>query len=522
MKQIIKETIEQAIEKLFPGQKVDFLVDFTKEEKFGDLSTNVAMVLAKQLKKNPLEIAEMIRNEIQDARLEKIEVAAPGYLNFSLSKSYFREKISEINKTRSQFGSSDSGKNLKINNEFISANPTGPLQMGNGRGGFYGDVLSRVLKKCGYAVVSEYYINDGGSQVIKLGHSVIKDKEAVYQGDYIEKLNEKYGHLDFNTAGKKSAEYILKNSIQPTISEKMKIHFDLWLSERKDIVEAGLTQKAIGILKEKNCTYEKDGALWLATSKLGDEKDRVLIKSDGQNAYLASDCGYLLHKIERKFDKLIIILGADHHGYKARLNAAAQMLGFRGDLQFIIVQLVRLVKDGKEVRMSKRAGNVVNIDELIDKVGLDVARFFFLMYSPDTHMNFDLKLAQERSQKNPVYYVQYAYARISSILKKAKGIEWENNVDFSLIKEKKELSLIKELIKLPDLIDETSQNYEIHKLPHYAIKLADKFHSFYNAHQVIDKDNPELSKARLNLVNAVRIVLGETLRIIGVNAPEKM
>ncbi len=246
-----------------------------------------------------------------------------------------------------------------------------------------------------------------------------------------------------------------------------------------------------------------------------------MIKSDGQKTYFASDCGYILNKMERGFSRIIEIWGADHHGYVNRFKAAAKALGFSGELKFIIIQLVRLIKDGKEVRMSKRAGNVVYIDELIDEVGHDVARFFFLMYSPDTHMNFDLGLAKERSEKNPVYYVQYAHARICSILRKAGNPQFGNGVTQWLAHEK-ELGLMRELNKFPELIEEISKSYEVHKLPHYAIKLADKFHSFYQEVRVIDAEKPEIMKARLILANAVKIVLGETLRLIGVSAPEKM
>ena len=526
MKNEIKKILNEAAKKLINEEKVDFSVDSPKDEKFGDYSSNLAMVLAKKMGKNPLAIAEDIKKEIEKIKNEnfsKIEVAKPGYINFYLADKYLQEKVREINKLGEKFGASRIGQGIKVNNEFISANPTGPLHLGNGRGGFYGDVLSKILKKCGYEVINEYYVNDGGGQILKLGHSVLKDSEAVYAGDYIDELNAKFGRLSLGEAGQKAVGDILENIIQPTVEEKMKINFDVWFSE-KSLYDSDLVDKALEILKGKNVTYEKDGALWLATSKFGDDKDRVLVKADGQKTYLASDCGYILNKMERKFDKLVEIWGADHHGYLNRFQAAAKALGFQGELKFIIVQLVRLVKDGKEVRMSKRSGNVVYINELIDKVGHDVARFFFLLYSPDTHLNFDLGLAEERSQKNPVYYVQYAHARICSILKKAKSekLKIKGEADLALLKNEKELSLIKELNKFPEIIQEISASYEVHKLPHYAIKLADKFHSFYNAIQVIDKDNPELIQARLKLVNAVRIVLRETLNLIGVGAPEKM
>ena len=529
--------------------------EYAKNEKFGDYTSNVAMLLAKKIGKSPMEIAEAIKDVIchsersEESRniksgdtitgsfanaqddtvknFEKIEVAAPGYLNFYLSKKYLQDVVKKINAEKENFGASQKGKGIKINNEFISANPTGPLHLGNGRGGFYGDSLSKILRKAGFDVTVEYYVNDAGEQVVKLGHSVLKDGEKVYEGEYIDELNKKFGKIqDVREVGEKSANYILENIIKKTVKEKMRIEFDEWTSE-KELQKKGYDNRAVEMLKKKGFTYESDGALWLKTTEFGDDKDRVLVKSDGKNAYIAGDCGYMLDKIERGFDKLIMGLGADHHGYVSRLKAVAKMLGFHGDFRIILSQLVRLVKDGKEVRMSKRAGNVVYIDDLIEEVGHDVARFFFLMYSPDTHMNFDLGLAKEQSQKNPVFYVQYAHARICSILQKSlsannKQESASNDINLSLLSHEKELDLIKELNKFPELIEEISESYEAHRLPHYALKLADKFHSFYDACRVIDEENPELSKARLSLVNSARIVLAETLRLIGVSAPKSM
>ncbi len=561
MKTELKQLIEKAIleakkNQAWPDFELpEIVVDYPKQENFGDYTTNIAMILAKKVGKSPMETAEKIKNElchsgldpeskeipesssgqalnqVQDdtcKEFEKIEVVAPGYINFYLAKKYLQNIVAEVNKEKENFGSSKIGNGVKINNEFISANPTGPLHLGNGRGGFYGDSISKVLRKSGFEVVNEYYVNDAGEQIVKLGHSVLKDEEAVYGGEYVDSLHEKFsGESDAKTVGQKAAGLILEEIIKKTTSEKMQIGFDSWISERS-LYDESFVKKAIATLKEKNLTYEKDGALWLRTTDFGDDKDRVLVKSDGQKTYFASDCGYLLNKKQRSFSKVIEIWGADHHGYIDRFRAAAEALGFeKGNIKFIIVQLVRLVKNGKEVRMSKRAGNVVYIDDLIEMVGHDVTRFFFLMYSPDTHMNFDLGLAEERSEKNPVFYVQYAHARIASILRKAE--QEITNYKLQITKtglnpltHEKELSLMRELNKFPELVSEISQTYEVHKLPHFAIRLADKFHSFYNECQVIDKNNLELSQARLSLVNAVKTVLAETLRLIGVNAPERM
>lgn len=531
MKKELKKIIEKAVKEAFGIEKVSFTVDYARDEKFGDYSTNAAMVLGKILKKNPMEIAEILklgfRNFLKPSF--RMEIAPPGYINFYLSAKYLQDKVAQINQEKENFGNSAIGRGGKVNNEFISANPTGPLTVGNGRGGFCGDVIGRVCRKAEFAVINEFYVNDAGGQVEKLGHSVLKDSAAVYSGDYIDELNKKYAGLgDVREIGEKAAKDILENIIKKTIEEKMRIEYDVWMSEKE--IQKNYVDRAIEILKSKKLTYEADGALWLKTSQFGDDKDRVLIKSDGQKAYFAGDCGYVLNKIERKFDRLIMILGADHYGYVARLRALAEALGFSGRFDFIIAQMVRVVKDGKEVRMSKRAGNVVYIDELIDEVGHDAARFFFLMYSPDTHMNFDLGLAKERSEKNPVYYVQYAHARISSILRKLEELKDSTSLDqngqkksnLELLTHEKELSLIKELSRFPELIEEIAESYEVRKLPQYAIKLADKFHSFYNACRVIDTEKPDRSAARQELVNAVRIVSKETLRLIGVDAPEKM
>jgi arginyl-tRNA synthetase len=303
----------------------------------------------------------------------------------------------------------------------------------------------------------------------------------------------------------------------------MGIYFEVFISEKRDIVEQGYVDKALVLLQQKNLTYELESAVWLKTTEFGDDKDRVLVKSDGTRTYFASDCGYLLSKMERGFTRFILTLGADHHGYQARLRAAAEALGFVGRFDFVFVQMVRLMKDGEEVRMSKRAGNVVAIDELIEKVGADVARFFFLMYSPDTHMNFDLGLAEERSQKNPVYYAQYAHARLSGILRKAQSLGFDvERGDVSLLTHPKERLLLAELLSFPDLIAETAEHYTVHHLPQYAIRLADRFHSFYDVCRVIDVDQRSLSEARLRLVKSVILVLGETLHLIGVAAPESM
>lgn len=528
MREIVAGKLKEVFVRIFPDVLIlesEIEIIYPPEE-FGDYSTNLALKVAKSLKKNPREIAELIKKELEKDNEEenifsKIEVAGAGFLNFYLSSQSFERQILEIKNKKENFGNSEIGKGVKVNNEFISANPTGPLHLGNGRGGFFGDALSKVLRKAGFEVVNEYYVNDAGEQTLKLAHSFKKDSQTVYTGEYIEELRKRHKEIiDMEVAPSAAplANAILEEYIIPAV-EKMEVEFDEWFSE-KSLYDDGFVDKAIDRLKGKGVIFEQDGALWLKTTEFGDDKDRVLVKTDGQKTYFASDCGYILNKIERGFGKIIEIWGADHHGYTPRFQAAAKALGFRGELKFIIVQLVRLIKDGKEARMSKRAGNVVYIDELISEVGHDAARFFFLMYSPDAHMNFDLELAKEKSNKNPVYYVQYACARMSGILGKTKDLEKEK-ADFSLLVSEKEIELIRHLMRFPDLISEIARSYEVHKLTHYAIKLADKFHSFYHVCRILDEEK-NLAAARRELVSATKIVLSEALRLIGVSAPEKM
>ncbi len=529
MKEKIELSLKETLTRLFEGGKLGRFdlgkVSLTRptDEQFGDYTTNIALAVAKEIGMKPRELAELIVASFTSSLVAKTEIAGPGHINFYLSDTAYTETFKHVLKEDGRYGSSMQGDGEKVNNEFISANPTGPLHLGNGRGGFYADSLSRVLEKAGYDVTNEYYVNDAGEQVMKLGHSVLKDSEAVYGGEYIDKLSEQIkGETDVRAAGEKAAKIILEEMIQPATKDVMRVRFDQWTSE-KQLITDGYIDKALALLKERGKTFEADGALWLRTTEYGDDKDRVLVKQDGSKTYFASDCGYLLNKMERGFTTLIETWGADHHGYISRFKAAAEALGFTGKIHFSIVQLVRLMKDGEEVRMSKRAGNVVGIDELIETVGHDVARFFFVMYSPDTHMNFDLGLAEERSEKNPVFYVQYAYARLSSILRKAEESNLKPSTEaLNLLVHPKEKLLIRELMAFPELIERMASEKTIHALPQYAIRLADRFHSFYADCQVVDTENVALSGARLSLIQATKSVLGEALRLIGVSAPEKM
>ena len=538
MKETIQEVLKDALRTLAVGDEVLFEVTFPKDDSHGDYVSSVALSLAGHLKRSPLDIAHALEEQLsKDDRLKHctIEVAPPGYINISLTPEALSDVVAEIGEERNEYGSGVCGNQHKTLLEFISANPTGPLHIGNARGGFFGDTLSRILKKCGGNVSTEYYVNDAGEQVAKLGHSVLKDAEAIYGGEYIDRLNERLAAqqdgvdtADPRAVGEWAGRIVLEEYIQKTVSERMGISFDTFVSEKKDIVEAGYVDRAIALFKEKELTYEEAGALWLRTTMYGDDKDRVLVKANGEKTYFASDCGYLLHKKERGFERIIEVWGADHHGYVVRFRAAAEALGFSRDcVRFTLVQLVRLVKDGKEVRMSKRAGNVVTVDELLDRIDPEVVRFFFLMYSPDTHMNFDMGLAEERSQKNPVFYVQYAHARMASIFRKVEelfGIHLFERItrDEIQLHAPKELLLARHLAKFPELLRVAAETNTVHQLPQYAIRLADLFHSFYDACVVLDAENMPVTRSRLALVGATKNVLAETLRLLGISAPEKM
>jgi len=535
----IKESIKtlQKEKKLPEFEVPEILVEQPREKSHGDCSINIALQIAKIAKKKPIEIADLITQSLNDSITQslfnKVKTAKPGFINFFLSEEYLQNQVKEILKQKNKFGDLKIGKKEKINVEFISANPTGPLTLGNGRGGFGGDVLSNVLEKAGYKVIREYYINDVGNQVKMLGHSVIGDEQAVYKGKYIEDLQKRVKGDNPEKVGEKSARIILKEMVKPSV-KKMGIKFDKWFSEKSlykfSVINLILNKKdvdrIIKMMKVKDLIYDKDDAVWFKSTELGDDKDRVLIKKNNEKTYLVSDMLYLKNKFDRKFNKLIFFWGADHYGYINRIKAAAEALGYKKEqINIIILQLVTLFEKGKKVRMAKRTG-FIDLDELVDKVGLDVARFFFLARSLDTHFNFDMNLAKEQSQKNPVYYVQYAYARICSILRKnpKSKIQISNqiqNPNVKLLTHSAELNLIKQLIRFPEIIEDTARDYQVQRVPQYALDLADSFHRCYENCQVISEDK-ELTKARLTLVSATKVVLKNTLDLMGISAPEKM
>lgn len=521
----LKKVIEEAIAKI-SSREIRFTVEPAKKE-FGDYATNAAMILARELGERPQEVASKLIDELKlNPMFENVNAAGPGFINFKISLPYFQQKILNVINAGDHYGHSDLGKDLKVNVEFISANPTGPLTLGNGRGGFFGDCLARVLKAYGAEVHREYYINDRGVQITALGHSVLKDSEAVYKGAYIDEIAPRIEVKDPEKVGEVAATILMEEYIKKTIA-KMGIKFDTWFSEKSLHVSKEVTA-AMGALDELGLTYNKEDATWLKTTDFGDDKDRVLITSKGEFTYFASDIAYHFNKIKRGYNLLIDFWGADHHGYVSRLLSAIDMLrpkyDWSGELKILICQLVRLMSNGQEVKMSKRAGTYVTLDELIDEVGIDVTRFFFLERSLDTHMDFDLDLAKEKSDKNPVFYVQYAYARINSIIAKIQETRNNNQTkpNLQLLNHPAEISLIKQLIKLPELVEEIAGDNQVQKLAFYARDLATSFHAFYENCPVVKAESAELAAARVQLLQATKIVLKNTLDLLGVSAPEKM
>ena len=546
----LKEEIKAAVIKagLATEEQVpQAVLELPKDKTHGDYSTNMAMQLTKIAKKAPKMIAEAIIANFDQSKasIEKIEIAGPGFINFYMDNSYLTELVPVILKADEAYGESDFGKGEKIQVEFVSANPTGDLHLGHARGAAVGDTLCNVLSKAGYDVSREYYINDAGNQINNLAISIEAryfqalglDKEMPadgYHGEDIigigKTLAKEYGDKYVNVDEKERydffREYGLKCEMEKlkTDLENFRVGFDVWYSETS-LYQNGKIDEALSVLKERGHVYEEDGATWFRSTELGDDKDRVLIKQDGSYTYLTPDIAYHRNKLERGFDTLINIWGADHHGYIPRMKAAIEALGYnREQLEVEIIQLVHLFKDGEKMKMSKRTGKAVTMRDLIEMVGLDATRYFFAMRSADTHMDFDLDLAVSKSNDNPVYYSQYAHARISSILRQGveQGISYEGITDFSALSTEKEFELLKKLGEFPQAIAEAAEKRMPHRMTNYIFDLASTFHSFYNADKVLDVEKMDRSKARLALVKSVQITLRNALALIGVSAPEKM
>ncbi len=547
----LKEEIKAAVLKAglaTEDQMPDVILELPKDKTHGDYSTNMAMRLTKIAKKAPKQVAEaLIENFDQTkASIEKIEIAGPGFINFYMNNAYLTELIPAILEAGDQYGESDFGQGEKIQVEFVSANPTGDLHLGHARGAAVGDSLCNLLAKAGYDVSREYYINDAGNQINNLAVSIEAryfqalgmDKEMPadgYHGEDIigigkklaEEFGDKYVHVDEKERYDFFREYGLKYEMSKLKQdlENFRVGFDVWYSETS-LYQDGKIDAALAVLKENGHIYEEDGATWFRSTELGDDKDRVLIKQDGSYTYLTPDIAYHRNKLERGFETLINIWGADHHGYIPRMKAAIEALGYNRDqLEVEIIQLVHLYKNGEKMKMSKRTGKAVTMRDLIDEVGLDATRYFFAMRSADTHMDFDLDLAVSQSNDNPVYYAQYAHARICSILRSGEEQghrALKMSMISSAISSEKEIELLKKLGEFPQAIAEAAEKRMPHRITNYIFDLASTFHSFYNANKVLDTDHLNRSKARLALVKSVQITLKNALALIGVSAPEKM
>ena len=554
MKQVITALLENAIRSavadgLLPaGALPPVEVDWTKDAGHGDYASNAAMVLARPARKNPRDIAGILLERIDDSGriLEKVEIAGPGFMNFFIREGCWSPLLKKVEDEGGRYGSSDLGKGRRIQVEFVSANPTGPLHIGHARGAVVGDVVANILAAVGYDVFREYYINDTGNQMNNLGRSVLlryrellgresEFPEGCYKGEYIRDLaaellkreGERYLDMDPEAAIPLLTTYA-GGAILEGIKEDLRrfgVVFDLYFSERELYREDGV-EILLRALEEKGFIYREGEALWFRTTAFGDEKDRVVIRQNGDPTYFAADIAYHRNKFLRGFDTVIDIWGADHHGYIPRMSAAVQALGYAKEaLKVILVQLVNLLRDGKPVAMSTRSGEFDTLREVVDEVGKDAARYNFLMRRSDSHLDFDLELAKRQSSENPVYYVQYAYARICSILRMAAERGYAaphyGEARLDLLKSAEEIDLIKAITRFPEVIEGAARTLEPHRLTFYLNDLAAVFHSYYNKNKVISDDG-DLTGARLFLAKSVRTVLENALTLLGVSTPDKM
>ena len=523
------------------------MLEKPKEKSHGDFAANIAMQLARVAKMAPRKIAEQIVEQIDEdkANIEKIEIAGPGFINFFMKQDFLYEVIDTVLEQKGEYGKSNFGKNKRIQVEFVSVNPTGDLHLGHARGAAFGDALCNVLAAAGYEVEREYYINDAGNQIDKLAESIetrymeALGKEAempedgYYGQDIIEigkKLAEEYGDEWLQKDRKERLAFFRDYGLKYELGkikadlDEFGVFFDNWFSEMS-LYEDGKIEKTLQELKEKGYTYEKDGATWFKSTAFGDDKDRVLIKQDGSYTYLTPDIAYHKDKLERGFDKIINVWGADHHGYVPRMRAAIQALGYPAEkFSVSIIQLVNLYENGEKVRMSKRTGKAVALRELVEDVGADAVRYIFTMRSNDSPLDFDIDLAKKQSNENPVYYVQYAHARICTMLEQAaeKGFHLDADYDAKVLTNEKELDLLKHIATFPQVVVDAAEKEAPNRITQYVFDLASLLHSFYNAEKVINEDDVPLTKARLALMKAVQITIANALNIIGVSAPNKM
>ncbi len=543
--QYLREVITSGLQKLgWPAENI--ILNRPRQEGFGDFATTVAMTLAKVLKKAPRPLAEQLVAALEYDRtlLTEISIDGPGYINFRLGEGYWHRVLAEILREAESFGRSNWASGRKINFEFVSANPTGPLNIVSARAAAIGDVMANLMQAVGAEVAREYYINDAGQRVKALGYSVSsrymalfgKDEpfpEDGYHGEYVKdlaaSLREEFGDgfvaMSVTERSAKFTELALARMIaaqKKTLAE-YRVHYDIWFSEQS-LLESKRDEEVLQLLAEKNLSYTKDGALWFVASQFGDSEDRVLVKRDGEPTYFLGDIAYHLDKYRRGFTHLHDLWGPDHHAHIMRMKGALEALGYkRGTFEVEIIQQVNLLRGGEVVKMSKRSGNIIEMRELLEEVGVDAARYFFLMRKLDTPMDFDIDLAKKQSDENPVFYVQYAHARVCSVLVYAEeqGAPLAETYEAALLANAEELALLKKLSEFPEVVSKAAEVLEPHRLTIYLHELASTFHQFYHHHRVVTEDKT-LTQARLHLVEAVRIVLRNALRLLNVSAPEKM
>lgn len=563
MSKIVKETeielkniIEQAVKKavsngaLPEAEMPQFNIEKPANKDNGDYSTNVAMAGARAFKKAPRMIAEAIASciDLDGTAFDRVEIAGPGFMNFFLSQQFYSNVLKDVFSCGKDYGKSDYGQGKRVLVEFVSANPTGPMHIGNARGGAIGDCLASVLDWAGFSVNREFYVNDAGNQIEKFATSLevrylqhydssVELPEDAYHGqdivehaeNFIKEYGDKYVNADSKERRKALVDFALPKNIAGLERDlgRYRITYDKWFRE-STLHNDGSVQRVIDALKEKGVTYEQDGALWFKASEYGNDKDIVLVRANGLPTYIVPDIAYHYNKlVTRGYDKAIDVLGADHHGYVPRMKAALTALGLDASrLDCVIMQMVRLVRDGETIKLSKRSGKAITLNTLIDEVPLDAARFFFNLREPNSHFDFDLELAAKQSSENPVYYVQYAHARICSIIKKAQeqGVELKTPSDdeLALLNSKEEKDLIRHLSLLTDEIVSAAKSYDPAKITHYVIELATLFHKFYNAQRVMLDDNEGLMQARLFLCKAVKDTIYNILTMLKITAPEVM
>lgn len=538
----IKQKIQRIIKTSLDNNNIEFeldkiIIETPKDTKNGDYSTNIALMLTKILKDNPMNIASKIANEIKDDSIDKVEIANPGFINIYLNKQVLLDEINKIIKEDKNYGRSNFGNNKKINLEYVSANPTGTLHIGHGRGATYGDNLSRIMSFSGYDVTREYYINDAGNQMNNLGIS-IKERykelcglecnlpEDGYHGKEIIAIAQKIYDIYQDSKLNEDISYFKKEGLDILLEEikkdldRFRVNFDVFTSEQT-LYDKGYVEKVLNNFQKNNHCYIEDNALWLKTSAYGDEKDRVIVKNDGNYTYLLPDIAYHVNKIERGYQKLIDVLGADHHGYINRLKGALEILGHDSSILDIeILQMVRLLRDGEEIKISKRTGKTITLNELIDEVGINATRYFFASKSLDTQMDFDLGLAVKNSNENPVYYIEYANARISSILNNYQG-SLEPIEKYTTIEEEIAYNIMNKLIRFEDTVISASVKQQPHIICNYIYELASLFHSYYGAYKFITEDKI-YTQERMLLLKAIKIVINNSLNLIGVIPREEM